>query len=79
MIVKHSSNRPKQTLFDLCSYSEEDVSMKNVIDSWINTFPNSSIINDYEVQLYKGKFKIESMLLSGQCKLRFLLSLYLYF
>lgn len=35
--------------------SEEDVNIKNVIDSWIKIFPNSNIINDYETELYKSK------------------------
>ncbi|XP_060838419.1 cytoplasmic dynein 2 heavy chain 1 [Rhopalosiphum padi] len=34
--------------------SEEDTSINNVIDSWINTFPNSNIVKDYEPQLYKA-------------------------
>lgn len=32
--------------------------MKNVIDSWINTNQNCRTINDYEVQLYKGKVNL---------------------
>lgn len=32
--------------------------MKNVIDSWINTYQSSRVINDYEVQLYKGKLNL---------------------
>lgn len=35
--------------------SEKDVNIKNVIDSWVNIFPNSGIIKDYDDQLYKGK------------------------
>lgn len=38
-------------------YSEEDVSIKNIIHSWITMFPDRTVINDYEVQLYKGKFQ----------------------